>query len=69
MTAVKVDTQRLKTEIEPLAVAHGVELVALEWLQGPGRGVLRLYIDRPGGDPRTAAEERGFYLEFHCKIL
>ena len=58
-TAVKVDTQQLKTEIEPLAVAHGVELVALEWLQGPGRGVLRLYIDRPGGDPRTALAEQG----------
>lgn len=57
--ALKVDTQQLKTEIEPLAVAHGVELVALEWLQGPGRGVLRIYIDRPGADPRTPPEERG----------
>lgn len=57
--ALKVDTQHLKTEIEPLAAVHGVELVALEWLQGPGRGVLRLYIDRPGADPRTPPDERG----------
>lgn len=33
--------------------AHGVELVAIEWLQGNGRGILRLYIDAPGGDPRV----------------
>lgn len=57
--ALKVDTQQLKTEIEPIAAVHGVELVALEWLQGPGRGVLRLYIDRPGTDPRTAPDARG----------
>lgn len=39
----------------------GAELVALEWLQGPGRGVLRLYIDHPGGDPRVppSAEHPG----------
>ena len=54
---MKVDTQQLKAEIEPLAAVHGVELVALEWLQGPGRGVLRLYIDRPGTDPRVDAEQ------------
>jgi ribosome maturation factor RimP len=58
VSSLRVDLQHLKTEIEPLAVAHGVELVALEWLQGPGRGVLRIYIDRAGGDPRTAAAER-----------
>lgn len=37
---------------------HGVELVAVEWLQGPGRGILRLYIDRPGGDPRVPPSEQ-----------
>ncbi len=54
---MKIDTQQLKAEIEPIAAVHGVELVALEWLQGPGRGVLRLYIDRPGTDPRVDAEQ------------
>ncbi len=55
---MKVDTQQLRTGIEPLAIAHGVELVALEWLQGPGRGILRLYIDAHGADPRTPPDER-----------
>jgi ribosome maturation factor RimP len=49
---VRVDPNNLRTELEPLAEVHGVELVALEWLQGPGRGILRLFIDFPGGDPR-----------------
>lgn len=56
---MRIDLHQLKTEIEPLAVAHGAELVAIEWLQGPGRGILRLYIDRPGADPRTPPEQRG----------
>lgn len=54
---MRVDVEQLRGEIEPLAQRHGAELVALEWLQGPGRGVLRLYIDLPGGDPRTAHDE------------
>lgn len=48
-----VDIDRARTEITGIAEVHGVELVALEWLQGPGRGVLRVYIDRPNGDPRV----------------
>lgn len=54
---MRVDVEQLRGEIEPLAAVNGVELVALEWLQGPGRGVLRLYIDRPGGDPRVKPDE------------
>lgn len=54
---MRVDVEQLRGEIGPLAEQNGAELVALEWLQGPGRGVLRLYIDRPGGDPRTAHDE------------
>lgn len=53
-----VDIERIRTEIEGVAVVHGVELVALEWLQGPGHGVLRAYIDRPGGDPRVVDPAR-----------
>ncbi len=48
---MRFDLQQLQTEILPLADVHGVEVVAIEWLQGPGRGVLRVYIDRPGRDP------------------
>lgn len=46
-----VDIERIREEIKGVAEVHGLELVALEWLQGPGRGVLRVYIDRPGGHP------------------
>ena len=56
--AVQVDLQQLKDEIVPIAEVHGVELVALEWALGPGRGILRLFIDRHGGDPRTPPESR-----------
>lgn len=54
---MRVDVEQLRGEIEPLAKRHGAELVALEWLQGPGRGVLRLYIDLPGGDPRVKPDD------------
>lgn len=54
---MRVDVEQLRGEIQPLAESVGVELVALEWLQGPGRGVLRLYIDRPGGDPRVKPDD------------
>jgi ribosome maturation factor RimP len=49
---MRLDLNRLEREITPLLHVHGVELVALEWLKGPGRGLLRLYVDLPGGDPR-----------------
>lgn len=54
-----VEIERVRTEIAGLCEVHGVELVALEWLQGPGRGVLRVYIDRPNGDPRVVDPARG----------
>ncbi len=54
---MRVDVEQLRGEIQPIAAEHGVELVALEWLQAPGRGVLRLYIDRLGGDPRVKPDE------------
>lgn len=42
---------------------HGVELVALEWFQGPGRGILRVTIDHPGGDPRVRDPARSVSLD------
>lgn len=53
-----VDIDKIRAEIAGVAEVHGVELVALEWLQGPGRGVLRLYIDRPGGHPAVVDPDR-----------
>ncbi len=52
-TGVRVDLQHLRSELEPIAAVHGVEVVSLEWALGPGRGILRVFIDRPGGDPRA----------------
>lgn len=54
---MRIDLQPIQREILPLCEVHGVELVAIEWLLGPGRGILRIYIDRPGGDPRTPPDE------------
>lgn len=50
---MRIDVQLIHNEIRELAEVHGAEVVAVEWSVGPGRGVLRVYIDRPGGDPRT----------------
>lgn len=55
---MRFEAETLREALTPLVAVHGVELVAVEWLQGPGRGVLRLYIDRHGADPRTAFERR-----------
>lgn len=49
---MRPDLNQLENEITPLLEVHGVELVALDWLQGPGHGILRLTVDNPGGDPR-----------------
>ena len=63
-----VDIHRIKTEFAGIAEVHGVELVALEWLQGPGRGVLRAYIDRPGGDPRVVDPARGISADVCASV-
>jgi ribosome maturation factor RimP len=55
--------QQLEREILPLLEVHGVELVALEWFQGAGRGMLRLTIDRAGGDPRVQDPTRGVAVD------
>jgi len=60
---MRLDLQRIEQEITPLLSAHGVELVALDWSQGAGRGVLRVYIDQPGGDPRKASPELSVSLD------
>jgi ribosome maturation factor RimP len=39
---------RLEELIQPILRDHGLELVDLEWREGP-RGVLRLAVDKPGG--------------------
>lgn len=54
---------KLEREVAPLLDVHGVELVALEWFQGAGRGLLRLTVDRAGGDPRVQDPARGVSID------
>ncbi len=58
-----MDLDQIAKEITPLLEVHGVELVAVEWLQGPGGGILRVFIDRPNGDPRIQDPEKSIGLE------
>ncbi len=60
---MRLDLDRIATEIAPLLEVQRVELVAIEWLQGPGHGILRIFIDRPGGDPREQDPEKSIGLE------
>jgi ribosome maturation factor RimP len=39
----------LLKSLEPVVEAAGFELVELEFAQGKGGGILRLFIDKPGG--------------------
>jgi|LNFM01.1.fsa_nt_gb ribosome maturation factor RimP len=54
---------QLEREIAPLCEVHGVELVAVEWFQGAGRGLLRVTVDRKGGDPRVQDPNRGVAVD------
>jgi ribosome maturation factor RimP len=60
---MRLDLDQIEREITPLLRVHGVELVALDWLQGPGHGILRAFIDRPGGDPREQDPDKSVTLE------
>lgn len=60
---MRVDLGRIEREIAPLLDVHGVELVALEWSQGAGHGVLRVFIDHAGGDPRIQDPARSVTLD------
>lgn len=60
---MRLDLDRIATEIAPLLEVQRVELVAIEWLQGPGHGMLRIFVDRPGGDPRVPDPETSIGLE------
>lgn len=42
-------TARIEEIIQPILSDHGVELVDVEWRAHGARGVLRVFIDKPGG--------------------
>jgi ribosome maturation factor RimP len=58
---------RIEEVIEPVLRDHGLELVDLEWHARRPRGVLRVYVDKPGGvgitDCERASREIGDVLD------
>jgi len=60
-------TDRIEETIAPVLRDHGLSLVDLEWRPHRPRGVLRLYVDKPGGvairDCELASREIGDVLD------
>src|SRR3972149_7992559 len=58
---------RIEEIVRPIVRAHGLELVDLEWRALRPRGVLRLYVDKPGGvavaDCERLSREAGDVLD------
>lgn len=46
----------LRAVVEPIVLAHGLELVDAELLAGPGGLVVRVVVDTPAGDGRVAIQ-------------
>ena len=47
--------QELRTLIEPIVEAHGLELVDAELVRGRGPWELRVTVDTPSGDGKVSA--------------
>lgn len=62
-----VETDRIEETVEPVLRDHGLQLVDVEWRPLRPRGVLRLYVDKPGGvgihDCERASREIGDVLD------
>ncbi|HET7340177.1 MAG TPA: ribosome maturation factor RimP [Methylomirabilota bacterium] len=58
---------RIEEVVQPVLRDHGLTLVDLEWRPHRPRGVLRLYVDKPGGvgieDCQRASRELGDLLD------
>jgi ribosome maturation factor RimP len=65
-------TIRLEEAVQPVLKEHGLELVELEWRGRRPRGVLRLFVDKPGGvevgDCERVSRELGDVLEASALI-
>ncbi len=60
---MRIDPHQLEQALAPLLAVRGIELVAVEWAYGRGRGLLRIFIDHPGGDPRKPNPATGVSLD------
>lgn len=47
-----IDRTQIASVVEPVVASHGLELVDLEWTHENGSWILRVYIDRPGSQPK-----------------
>jgi ribosome maturation factor RimP len=63
---------QIEEVVQPVLRDHGLVLVDLEWRAHRPRGVLRLYVDKPGGvgieDCRLASRELGDVLDASALI-
>jgi len=63
---------QIEEVVQPVLRDHGLVLVDLEWRRQRPRGVLRLYVDKPGGvgieDCRLASRELGDVLDASALI-
>ncbi len=50
-----VDLDKVTSIVTPVIAGHGYELVDLEWKTEDKQWVLRLFIDKPGGDGRDVS--------------
>jgi ribosome maturation factor RimP len=59
-----IDRDRLLAVVEPIARAHGAEIVDVEWKSEPGGWVLRLYVEKVGSAAgHLSAEQASVGLE------
>ncbi len=64
-----IDLERLAAVVEPLARAHGAEVVDSEWKREPGGWVLRVFVERIGSAAgNLPAEEASVDLGLCAKV-
>jgi ribosome maturation factor RimP len=67
VTESEEEIGRIETLLEPVLAAHGLRLVDAEWRRHGRRGLLRVFVDKPGGvtieDCRRFSGEAGDLLD------
>jgi len=64
-----IDRPRLEAVIDPIARAHGAEVVDFEWNSEPGGWVLRVYVEKLGaGESNLPTEKASVDLELCARV-
>jgi ribosome maturation factor RimP len=64
-----IDRARLEAIIDPVARAHGAEVVDLEWKSEPGGWVLRVYVEKAGSaDANLPTEKASVDLDLCSRV-